>query len=424
MMRGDQGRFYGWWIAAACFMTLFVTVGTGLYAPPVFLLPLQEHFGWSRAAIATGSGIAALTSGLASPLVGSWIDRYGPRRIIILGGLVMGGGFASFGLMSSLWQLYAVNVIAACGMTCAAWIPNQTLISNWFDKKRGLAMGVSLTGIGFGGLAMAPLTGLLIVRLGWRLAFVGLGLLICAIVIPVAWMLVRSKPSDLGLLPDGAARDLSAGVPYSGSSSGQHLTAGIELGESLRTSAFWLLALCNFLTVFASLSVVGHLVAFLGDRGFGDQTAATVLGITVGVSVSGRFLFGLVSDRINKRHAMAVALVGHAVAVLFLMKIDLSGALAAFVLTYGLALGGGAVVMPLLVGECFGLLSFGKILGLIMLSATLGAAAGPILTGRIYDVTGSYDVAFILHVAAFLTAALTVSFVTRPDLSWRASRAA
>jgi MFS family permease len=406
-----RGGFYGWWIVGASFLTLFVTVGIGLYTPPVFLVPLQEHFGWSRAAIAAGSAIAAIVSGFTSPLVGVWIDRYGARAVMASGAVLMGLAFALFGLMSSLWQLYALNVFAAVGITCTAWIPNQTLISNWFTRKRGLAMGVALTGIGFGGLVMAPLAGLLIARFGWRVAFAALGALILAVV-AVVLAVVYSRPVDLGLRPDGAPAASRQSGPRGGGSD-PDVPASMELGEAVRSSAFWILSVANFLSVFATLSIVAHLVAFLTDVGFASNTAAGALGLTVGASVAGRVLFGFLADRFRKRDIMVAGLTVYALATLLLFSIRSAGALPAFVLLFGTALGGTAVLMPLLVGECFGLLAFGKILGLIMISATLGAALGPVLTGRIYDVTGSYNLAFAIHVSALMAAAVAFLFLPK-----------
>jgi MFS family permease len=411
----SEESFYGWWVTAASFVVLFVTVGVGLYAPPVFLVPLQDHFGWSRAAIAGGSATAALVSGIASPFAGVLIDKYGSRRVMVSGALLMACGFGFLGLVQSLWHLYALNALAAIGIACAAWVPNQTLISNWFEKKRGLAMGVALTGIGFGGLAMAPLAGLLIVRFGWRLAFVGLSSLLLVIVVTVVLGIVRDRPADLGLLPDGEPPTPSDRSPTStdrAASFGER--PGLELSQSVRTSAFWILFLCQFLTVFGSMSVIAHLVAFLRDAGFEGQTAAGSLGLMVGASVGGRVLFGVLSDRLTKRHIMSLALTLHAVATTFLFRIESAAALPAFVLTFGVALGGGAVLMPLLVGECFGLLAFGRILGLFTVSATLGAGLGPVLTGRIYDVSGSYQPAFVLHIVAFATAALAIQLLAKP----------
>lgn len=413
MARG-RGEFYGWWIVAASFVTLFITVGIGLYVPPVFLVPLQVEFGWSRAAIAGGSAVAALVSGLVSPLVGVWIDRYGSRAVMVTGAVLMGATFGLLSLLHSLWQLYLLNGLAAVGITCTAWIPNQTLISNWFTRKRGLAMGVALTGIGFGGLVMAPLAGALIVHAGWRTAFAALGALILVIVTAVVATLVRSRPAEMGLQPDGVVFDPSNASAFSGAGDGDtQAWQGLDLSASVRTGAFWVLSTANLLAVFASLSIIAHLVAFLNDKGFGSEAAAGALGLTVGASVGGRVLFGFLADRFNKRDIMIIGLLLFSIATLLLFRIRTVGALPAFIVLFGMALGGTAVLTPLLVGEWFGLLAFGKILGLIMISATLGAALGPVLTGRIYDLTGSYHLAFAIHVAAFLLAAIAFLFLPR-----------
>jgi MFS family permease len=413
MVHAMRTGFYGWWIVAGSFLILFISVGIGLYAPPVFLVPLQEHFGWSRAAIASGSALAAVAVGLTSPLVGIWIDRYGSRTVMTGGALLMGGAFTLLSMISSLWQLYALNALAAVGITCVAWVPVQTLISNWFSRTRGRAMGITLTGIGFGGLVMAPLAGLLIAHLGWRLAFATLGGLILAVVVAVVLAIVRSRPADMGLLPDGDSASASTASSF-------HTVhgvraAGVELGEAVRSRAFWSLSVAHFLWTFGSMSVVGHLVAFLRDTGFESGTAATALGLAVGASVGGRVLFGVLGDSASKRDIMTGAFVLLAVATLLLLRIDSLGALPAFVVIFGAGLGGAAVLTPLLVGEYFGLLAFGKILGLIMVASTLGAATGPVLTGRIYDVTGSYSLAFMLHTGAFLGAAIAIRFLPRPQ---------
>jgi MFS family permease len=413
--RADDKVFYGWWIVGASFVALLVTVGVGLYAPPVFLVPLQDQFGWSRAAIAGGSAMSAVMVGIISPLAGVWIDRYGSRKVMTAGALVMAAAFALLGLVTSLWQLYALNLTAALGMACVAWIPNQTLISNWFNRKRGLAMGIAVAGIGFGGLAMAPLAGLLIDRFGWRLAFAGLASLIFFIVIPATLALIRSRPADLGLLPDGdLPLSRSAGSTINGEGQAQAVP-GLTLSDSVRSSAFWVLSLSQCLWIFGSMSVIGHLVAYLRDVGFESGVAASSLGIALGISVVGRLLFGYFADRFTKKSIMVVPLLLHGASVLCLLGIQSPGALPAFVTLFGLGLGGGAVLIPLLVGECFGLLSFGKILGMVMISATLGAAVGPVLTGWIYDVTGAYQFAFLLHIAAFATAAVVISLLRRPQ---------
>ena len=406
--------YYGWWIVAASFLILLVTVGVGLYAPPIFLVPLQNHFGWSRAAIAGGSAVAALTVGAISPLVGVSIDRYGSRKVMTFGALVMGCTFCLFSAIQSLWQLYALNVIAAIGIASVAWLPNQTLISNWFDRIRGRAMGIALAGIGFGGFAMPPLADFLITRFGWRTAFATLGSLVLLIVVTVALVLVRSRPEDMGLLPDGEA-SVSEGSTGDSIHEAQEETAtyGLSLAESIRTGTFWVLSLVHVLWSFGSMSIIGHLPAFLTDQGF-EKMAAGALSLAIGCSIVGRLSFGMLADRFDKKGLLSLALILHALAVLCLFRVHGFGALPAFVIVFGLALGGGAVVVPLLIGEYFGLRAFGKILGVITISATLGAATGPVLTGRIFDVTGSYDLAFTLHIVAFSAAGVAVYFLRRP----------
>ena len=415
MTQPRRELFYGWWIVGASFLILLITVGIGLYGPPVFLIPLQDHFGWSRAAIAGGSAVAFLTAGVVAPLVGVLIDRYGSRKVMTTGALVMGCAFCLLSAIRSLWQFYALNVIVAIGITFVAFIPNQTLISNWFHRKRGLAMGIALAGIGFGGLSMPPLAAFVIADFGWRVAYAVLGSLVLLIVVTVTLAVVRSRPRDMGLLPDGepVAADPRPGALVDGNGDIAEI-GGLELSQSLRTSAFWILSLGHLLWAFGSISLISHLPAFLTDQGFESQVAARSLALAIGCSVIGRLSFGVLSDRFTKGRILSVALILHALAVLCLFRVHAFGALPGFVILFGMGLGGVAVLIPLLVGECFGLRAFGKVLGLVTISATLGGAVGPVVTGRIFDVMGSYQVAFILHIIAFAAGAVAISFLRRP----------
>jgi MFS family permease len=416
-----SGIFYGWWVVAGSFLILLITVGTALYTPPVFLVPLQEHFGWSRAAISTAGAIAALTTGVMSPLVGVWTDRYGARMVMAGGALAMGCGFALYSAMTELWHFYAISVLAALGTACVAWLPNQALVSGWFSRKRGLAMGIALAGIGFGGLGMSPLAAALISRLGWRTTYLTLAALVLFLVVTVILAVVRNRPAELGLRPDGDPEP--PGPPGEEVVSAGPGAAGLTVAESVRTRAVWVLMVANLLMIFGTMSVIGHLVALLRDAGFEGQAAATSLGLAIGVSVIGRLGFGPLADRFEKRAIMIFTGILLAAAVACLLRVGSPAAVPAFVILFGLGLGGSAVLLPLLVGECFGLLSFGAILGMIMISATVGAAIGPVLTGRIFDVTGSYQSALILHIVALVTGAFVLMFLRKPtDPGLAASR--
>ncbi len=421
MGRATGDVYYGWWIVAASFSILLVTVGIGLYGPPVFLVPLQDHFGWSRAAIAGGSALAALTAGSASPLVGFLVDRHGARKVMAVGALVMGTGFCLLSSVQSLWQLYALNVIAALGIACVAWLPNQALISNWFTRKRGQAMGLTLAGIGFGGLAMPPLASFLIEEFGWRVAFASLGSMVLLIVFSVVLAVVRSRPEDIGLLPDGEPMNPGETSETAAQASPEAAT-GLSLGESVRTGAFWILCLGHALWTFGSMAQVAHLPAFLTDQGFESQQAARYLAFAIGLSVIGRMSFGMLADRYTKRWLISAALLLHVLATLCLFRVHSFGALPGFVLLFGVGIGGGAVLVPLLIGEYFGLRAFGMVLGVVSISATLGAAIGPVLAGRIFDVTGSYELAFTLHVISFSAGAVVFCFLRRPGLPSSSAR--
>jgi MFS family permease len=275
-------------------------------------------------------------------------------------------------------------------------------------------MGITLAGIGFGGLTVPPLTAFLIAELGWRSSFVGLGSLVLLVVFTVILALVRSRPEDMGLLPDGepVACETPPGDPTHEPL--KNLVAdGLSLSESLRTGAFWILSLGHVLWSFGSMSIVGHLPAFLSDQGF-EKLAAGAFALAIGFSVVGRVSLGILADRLDKRWILCLGLILQALAVLCLFGTPWLAAVFGFVFLFGLGVGGGAVAVPLLIAECFGLRAFGKVLGVITISATLGAAAGPVLTGRIFDVTGSYDLAFALHVAAFTASAVAIYFLRRP----------
>jgi len=247
------------------------------------------------------------------------------------------------------------------------------------------------------------------------------------VVVTLSLTVVRSEPADLGLLPDGdlpappdtedASAPREAGQPAADESDGS-----FGLAEAARTRSFWIIATSYFLVAFGQQSILVHLVAFLGDAGFGESVGAWSLGLTIGASVGGRLLFGLLADRYAKKWVMLVAILLHAPAILLLFRIYLDGALPTFIPIFGVAVGGSAVLFPLLVGECFGLRAYGQILGAVMLAAALGVATGPVLTGRIFDVSGSYDAAFALHVTVILAASFIIAWLRPPGPAAAARR--
>jgi sugar phosphate permease len=417
MKEAKRKIYYGWWIVAASFVVIFFGTGIGFYSFGVFMKPLEAEFGWTRERISMGVALWAVVYGFAGPAVGALLQKQGARVVMTLAAIVAGVGYMIFGWLQSLPQFLLLMLVAGVSVSGITLIPNQTLISNWFDKYRGRAMGIMTVGIGLGGLAMPPLANALIVHYGWRNAFRLLGLLFF-VAIPVILLVVRTRPSDLGLDVDGIGPETDAG-PKSASRTGLGL-AGLTVKRALRTYSFWLLFAAFVLIIFGESGLTVHIIAFLDDEGVSSQQAAFFWGLAVGISCVGRLLLGLLAERRNPRTLIAVTHGLHAVAVGIIVFFFLQRGvrsplvLLLFSIVYGFALGGSAVLFPVLTARCFGLLNFSRLLGLLMSGFALGVVGGPLLAGRINDTTGSYKLALIIFVAAFSLAALAVCFI-KPD---------
>jgi MFS family permease len=409
----EKGRiFYGWWIVLACSIVIFFGTGIGFYSFGVFLKPLEAHFGWSRTSISATIGLWALVYGFAGPFIGMLLHKYGARAVIAASALMAGICWLFLSRLSSMSELYILMFFSGIGTAGITLIPNQTLVSNWFDKYRGKAMGIMSVGIGLGGVTMPPLANVLIESYSWRVSFFVLGLLQLAI-IPVALLVIRTKPSDLGLEPDGVVRAKTENVDFQ-----PQPISGFAVNHAIRTGSFWLLFIAFALLIFGESGLTVHLVALLDDAGLSSQAAANYWALAVGISAAGRLGFGILSDRSNPKYLIAGTHGLHGVAlaivsVFFLsMGIQSAGVLLPFSILYGLSLGGAAVLLPVVVARCFGLLHFGKVLGLLMSGFALGVVAGPIAAGKIVDATGSYQLALAIFIGAFILSAILVSLVT------------
>lgn len=412
---GTQKIFYGWWIVAASSIIIFFGTGIVFYSFGVFIKPLEEHFGWSRAVISLTVAVWALMYGFSGPFIGVLLHKYGGRAVIAASALVTGLCYVVFGSLEHLPAFFMVMFVTGIGSVGITLIPNQTLVSNWFEKYRGRAMGIMMAGIGFGGLLMPQVANALIVSFGWRTSFRVLGVLILVIIIPIALLLVRTRPSDMGLEPDGISRDK---VNEDGSEAEEASGAsGLPVKRALGTPSFWLLFIAFMFLVFGESGLTVHFVAFVDDAGVSSQRAALYWGLAAGISSVGRLGFGVLADRWNPRNLIALTHGFHAVSVILLLVLFLGMGLHTWVgllpfsLIYGLSLGGSAVLLPVLVGRCFGLLNFSKLLGILMSGFALGVVGGPLLAGRVFDSTGSYRVALIIFAVAFGVAAMAVACV-------------
>ncbi len=394
--------FYGWRIAAACFTNLFVVVGIIYYSFPVFYAPLIEEFGWSRAEVTAGFFLSMVVVGPVFGIsAGFLIDRYGSKRILLAGLVSAGTAFLGFAWMRSLPLYYVFYFMQTIGYVSAGPIPNQVLISQWFARMRGRAMGLAYVGIGIGG-AVAPVFAQFLTRhFGWRAAMLAIGGIILLILIPVTIFLVKNRPADKGLFPDGG--------PGPGVQAGKTADSPIELRRALRTPVFWLILTGSLMSIGAVGGVIQHLQLYLRDQRFSPEKAALVASYLLISSIVGRVTMGYLADRFSRKYVMLAACLLVACAIPALYFVHIPGCVYTFAVVFGFGMGADYMLIPLITAECFGVSSLGKLMGVILTTDALSQAFAPVVVSRIYDLQKSYDWGFALLIAMGAAGALAVS---------------
>ncbi len=409
---GQGKTFYGWWIMRATSAIMFIAGGIGFYTFSVFMKPLEEEFGWTRADLSNAVGLWALMGAFAAPLVGLSMHRLGARATMGGAAVITAIAYALMGKLSSMPMLFAIMALVGVGLAGVTQIPSQTLISNWFVRFKGNAMGRMMVRIGVGGLVFPPTAAYLIGNFGWRNAFFCFSGVFLVTLIPLILLFIRTKPADLGLLPDGDS-------PSDSSANEVAEVPGLSTKEAAGTTAFWLLLILYVLQYLSQSGISLHFVPFAEDMGWRNQICANFLGTAMGVSIAGRIVFGRLADKFQPQHLMAVASGMFAAAVLVLeigvirMGLRSSLILALFAVLYGCAMGSMAVY-PVLVARCFGLRNFSKILGIIMIAFYLGIIIGPVFAGKVSVSTGSYEVAFLAFTAMFIGCGILCLLIRSP----------
>ncbi len=412
--------YYGWWIVFASMMALAVASTFYWQGFGVFFLALQDEFDTSRAALSGAVALSQLEGGMLGPVGGYLVDRFGPRRMMIIGSTMMGAGFILMSQIGSLLEFYVVFILViSVGMSIGIRVPALVAPANWFVRRRGLALGITISGGGLGGI-LIPALGWLVDSFGWRTAAVIAGLSIWSIAIPLA-MILRRRPEEYGLRPDGDGPISVASQPGrrgDGSSAEEVASASEEaeftLTEALRLPVFWSLAAAFGLRQFAVSAMSLHLVPFLVDGGNSLQFAAFILAAVATISVAGRIGFGLLVDRFTPRYVMATSMTLVALGpLLLLLSRETPILLAIYVVVYAIGWGGGATTMNAVRGSYFGRRAFGTISGSMDFVQMFGLVLGPVYAGFIFDQSGSYGIAFTsFTVSAFLAA--SVMFFLRP----------
>ncbi len=401
--------YYGWRIAATSFTILLVIVGIVYYSFPVFYAPLISEFGWSRSEVTGGFFYSILVVGpIFGISAGFLIDRYGTKRVLVAGLFAAGGAFLGFAFMKSLSAYYLFYFLQSIGYVSAGPIPNQVLISHWFNRLRGRAMGAAYVGIGIGGAVAPVLAQFLVSRFGWRTAMLVVGGIIFFGILPLALLTIKNRPGDLGLTPDGARAPSSPTRELD-------QPAVTPLRAALKTSSFWMILVGSMLSIGAVGGIIQHLQLYLRDQGFVPEQAARVASFLLTSSIVGRLVMGYLADRFNKKYVMLLAflMVGSAIPVL--QMVHLPGMIYVFAFLFGFGMGGDYMLIPLVTAQCFGVASLGRMMGVILTADAIGQAMTPVVVGRIFDLRKSYDWGFaLMTLAAFVAAMAAMRIRTKP----------
>ena len=389
-------------VTATAFAALFAVVGLALYGLPLYYDFMVRDLGWSRKMVTSGNALSKLVVGPAFGFVAGWIvDRFGPRRLMMAGIVMAGGALIGLGASTAVWTFYVFYFFNALGYVCGGPLPNQVLLSQWFDRARGKAMGIAYLGIGIGGALVPRLANRLTEQFGWRASLQALGILIVLIAFPLAY-LVRERPVD-------APADLVArgGAPRD----------RVSLRPILTTPAFYLLALGSMCSIAAVGGTNQHLKLFLSlDRQYSQRDATAIISLVLTVSIAGRMLMGWLADRAPRKYVMLLIYVLVAASIPLLLVSGSRPAMYMFAVVFGLGLGGEYMIIPLMAGELFGVQVLGRVMGIVLTADGVAEATAPFLVSVLRDRNGTYDVAFFALVGAAVVGAAAIAVLPRHQL--------
>lgn len=395
----------GWLIVGALFVTLVLVFGGGYDTVPVFIPALLRGFpNWSRAQVSLLPSVLALSAGISVLPVGWLVDRIEARIVIIAGALLAAGAFLLASAAHSLATMIGAYLILGVGISAGTVLPASLVLANWFTERRGLAMGIALSGSTVGGSLMTLVAGHLFQVAGWRTAYIMLGLPMMIVVVPLIALIVRSRPP--GMVPMTVAESAE-------------LLEGFETSEALRTRSFWMIVLANFFFALTAAGSLIHMAAYLEGVGYKVSAATLVVSLIFAFAALGKIVMGFAADRLTARVALVLCFLMQAAGLSIVFEAARVGIIAVFVLIYGISIAAPLMLLPLLTAESLGIKRYGILSGLGGLAQTFGAMVGPIISGRIFDITTSYTLAFELYIAGMIIAA-AISYSCR---SYRSERA-
>jgi len=424
---GPGGRlklpfFYGWVIVFISFWSSMLISGLSSYGFSLFIRALNEQLGWSRGAISGVSFFRTLIAMVMGPFIGRYADRLrGPQVLSSIGGFLAGGSLILLAFVQELWQFYLIFGIlwGVAMITLGGQVVGPAVVSKWFDRKRGRALSIATMGISAGGVIVVPLAGFFIGLYGWRGAWAVFGVIMLLTVLPLGYFFMRRQPEDMGLLPDG---DAAGGPAQQAVKKGRLLSVrgSYTRKQAVRTRAFWVFAAAQALTGLVFVSVLIHQVAYVQDKGFSLGEAAAVGALVATFAGISKIPVGFLADRFPARYLIAGSflLSGSALWLLITATSASGPIIYVYSVLYGLGVGAGPVLNTTAWAGYFGRKNLGGILGISTPLTQWTGGIGPVFAGFMFDVFGSYDIAFITFSVAFFLGAVCMLFagpIKEPD---------
>jgi len=471
--------FYGWIVVFLAVFAVAVTNGLSIGGIPVFYRSFISEFGWSRTTIATAGAALLLARGLAGPFIGPLWDRYGPKRFMVIGAAVIGVALIFGSFIGAKLHLYLMLLMMAVGLTFAGMGPGVFLASSWFTDKRGVAMGIVATGTSLGGMIFSPVSTKLIANYGWRMAMIIYAVFVFVVFTPLMYFFIKNRPSEINAAADPDESDwflrnqtlvksilataailgtliyspissllvgrfgkqtsilifavlgvicLGALTPYFATKAGVATAAnatkpdpkwGATMSEAMSSVSFWALLFGSSLCYYVIFAIVQQFILHLQSPqvGFSPASAAWAYSTLFFFSLSGKSFFGFLSDRFPKRAVNLVCCVMMFAGTLILLDINQANTWF-FCVLFGLGYGGMTVTTKLVLVELFGMRSLGKLLGIVMGAELIFGSGGNLLTGRLFDTTGSYQTAFKVMAVCSIVSVILMALLHRRSPTW------
>ncbi len=374
-MSTENTRLEQFKVGATGFLSLFSIVGIAFYGLPFFYDFWLEDFGWSRATVTSGNAVGKVILALFAFLTGWIVDRFGPRRVMLVGILLGGIALIGLGRMTSLWLFYLFYFINALAYMSGGPLPNQVLISRWFDSSRGKAMGIAYIGIGVGGMLVPLIANWLNQSFGWQNALMILGFGMIVIAFPMIWF-IKDNPASR-LIHSGLEKEK---IPFR---------------AILKKRNMYLLIIGSMLSIAAVSGTSQNLKLFFSfDLGYTQIQSAGIMSLVLASSIIGRLLMGWLADKLPKKYVMILIFTLVSCSIPLLYAASTPGVIYLFAIIFGIALGGDYMIIPLMAAELFGVRILGRIMGIVISADVLGEALAPVLVGWLRDQSGSYTTGF------------------------------